>query len=465
MRELRVAARQLRKSPGFAASVILTLALGIGTTTAIFTLVYDAMLRPLPFAHADRLVNVQETVAEWSNLYPTLPVSANHFRFWDEHSHSFQAMAIMEEQSMPLGANGRPLQVGVLTATPGIFAVLDVQPRLGRAFTVAEAQPGHDHVAVLTYNLWREQFGGNTEILGKTIRLDGYPYTVVGVMPESFHMPPTEAIDSRDRVRPQALGALTPLAFDQGQLAEQMGDLNYFGLARLKPGVSAAQANAELNDEQHTISAGLPADEKATLSAVLTPWQQELVGSDQRPLILLLAAVAGLLLVGCVNITNLLLARAAGQRQQMAVASALGASRGELLRVAMREIAMLAVIGCGLGVLLASMLVPALQRYLPAALSFRGAMHLDWVGAACAVGLALSAAVMAGLAPAWIASRTAPQQVLHSESRLATESRSSRRVRRVLVSVEVAVGVALVMMTGLVAASMAKLMHVNRGFD
>ena len=186
---------------------------------------------------------------------------------------------------------------------------------------------------------------------------------------------------------------------------------------------------------------------------------------SRKPLMILLGAVAGLLLVGCVNIANLLLARAAGQKQQMAVAAALGASRSEMLRMAMRETVVLAGAGCGLGILLAMLIVPLMQHYLPPELNFRGALELDWAGAGCALLLAVAATLLAGAAPAWMVSRTAPQEVLHSESRLASESRSSRRARRVLVGVEVAVSVALVLMTGLVVASLTKLMRVDRGFD
>ncbi len=240
--------------------------------------------------------------------------------------------------------------------------------------------------------------------------------------------------------------------------------LNYFGLARLRTGVSVAAATADLDALQHTISANLPADEKATLSVMLTPFQEQLVGNNRKPLIILLAAVAGLLLVGCVNVTNLLLARAVGQRQQMAVASALGARRAELVRMALRETALLAAVGGGLGVLLASGIVPAMQRYLPPALDFRGPLHLDWAGAGCALLLAVLATLLAGAAPAFMVSRTAPNEVLHTESRLASESRGSRRARRALVGFEVAVSVALVLMTGLLTASLVKLMHVDRGF-
>ena len=464
-RDLRQAIRGLRKSPGFALTTLLTLALGIGATTAIFTMVYDVLLKPLPFAQPEQLVSMQERVAEWSNISPTMPVSANHFTMWQQNSRSFDAMAVMEEFSEPLGASGHPLQVGVLSATPGIFPVLQVKPALGRPFIKDEAQPGREHVAVLMDGLWRQQFGGDPAIVGKTIRLNGYVYIVIGVMSPSFHMPSVQSTTMfSERNNQVPLGALVPLAFTKEQLAEDMGDLNYFGLARLKHSISLAAATEDLDALQHTISARLPADEKSTLGIAVTPFQDELVGSNRRPLILLLGAVAGLLLVGCANIANLLLARAWGQRQQMSVVAALGASRAEMVRLAFRETAVLAASGAVLGVLLAAAIVPWMQRYLPEAFAFRGPLHLDWAGAACAITLAVATMFLAGAAPAWMVFRTAPHEVLHSGSRLATEARGSRYARRVLVGVEVAVSVSLLLVTGLLTASMVKLLHVDRGF-
>ncbi len=463
--DLRYAVRQLRKSPGFTITAVLTLALGIGATTAIFTLVYDVLLKPLPYSHPEQLVVMEEQVAEFKDIYPTLPMNANHLTFWQQHNRSFQSLAVMQEGALPLGIGGHPLQVGVLNATPGIFSVLDAAPSLGRAFSPEEAQPGHEHVAVLMDNLWRTQFQHDPGILGKTISLNGFPYTVIGVMPPSFHLPHLQNISTQDSSHPRPVEALLPMAFSKDQLQEPMGDFNYFGLARLKPGVSVAQANADINALQHTIMAGLSAEDKATLSATLTPFQQSLVENNQKPLLILLAAVAGLLLVGCVNIANLLLARAVGKRQQMAVAAALGASRGEMLHMAMRETVLLAALGSALGILLATLIIPAMQRYLPAALDFRGSIHLDWAGSACALILAVLTTLLAGAAPAWMMARTPPQEVLHSESRLATESRGSKRIRRTLVGVEVAVSVALVLMTGLLTTSLLRLLRTNRGFE
>ena len=462
--DMRHALRQLSKAPGFTVTVLLTLALGIGATTAIFTLVYDVMLRPLPFKHADRLVVLEEQVAEFRDIYPKLPVTANHFVNWERNSHSFEALTAIEQNSVPMGTEGHPIQVKVVRATPGIFSVLNAAPQIGRPFTAQEAQEGRDGVVVLMNDLWRTQFQSDPAILGKTITLSGYPYTVIGVMPPSFHLPVMQDLaNNTDRAKP--VEALLPQVFPQDRLAAPMRDFNYFALGRLKPGVTVAQANAEINALQHSISASLPANEKGTLSALLTPFQEALVGDNRTSLLILLAAVAGLLLVGCVNIANLLLSRAVGHRQQMAIAAALGARQAELLRMSMREPMLLAALGGALGLLLAAALVPAMQTFLPPALNFRGTLHLDWVGAGCALVLAVGATLLAGAAPAWIGSRTQPVEVLRGESRQASESRSSKRLRRVLVAVEVAVSVTLVLMTGLLTVSLVRLMRTHRGFD
>src|ERR1700723_3580029 len=196
--DLRYALRELRKSPGFTITAVLTRALGIGATTAIFTLIYDVMLKPLDYSHPEQLAVMEEQVAEFRDLYPTLPMNANHFLFWQQHGHSFQSAALMKEDSLPLGIGGHPLQINVLNATPGVFSVLDSAPVLGRAFSPQEAQPGHEHVAVLMDTLWRNQFRSDPGILGKTVTLNGFPYTVVGVMAPSFHLPHIQNFASLD---------------------------------------------------------------------------------------------------------------------------------------------------------------------------------------------------------------------------------------------------------------------------
>ena len=250
------------RPPGFAFTAILTLALGIGATTAIFTLVYDVLLRPLPYSHPEQLVVMEEQVAEFRDIYPKLPMNANHFFTWQENSQIMQSLALMEEASMPLGTGGHPLQVDTLSATPGIFSVLDIGPQLGRVFTEQETQTGHEHVVLLTNQLWRQQFQGDPGVLGRVVTLNGFPYTVIGVMPQSFHLPVVQTIAGLEKDRGKPVEAIVPLAPSKDRLEEAMGDFDYFGLARLKPGVSVAQASAEINALQHTISAGLSAEEK-----------------------------------------------------------------------------------------------------------------------------------------------------------------------------------------------------------
>lgn len=465
VQDLRHALRQLAKAPGFTLTALLTLAVGIGATTAIFTLVYDVLLRPLPFNHSERLVRIQEQVAELKDLYPVLPVNANHFVMWQRNTKTIQAMTVMWESSVPLGQGGHPLQVKMVSATPGFFGVFGVSPKLGRAFNDQEALPGHERVAVLMNDLWRTQFGSDPRILGKTIRLNGYEYTVIGVMPAGFRLPYAEDSFDAGGEAGKPTEVLTPMAFSKDQLEEDMGDFNYYGVARLNPGVTMAEARGEINALEKRIQSTLPADEKATLTATLTSLKTELVGDNRKPLLILLAAVAGLLLVGCVNITNLLLSRAVGQRQQIAVAAALGAGRGDLMRMAIRETAVLAIAGSGLGLLLAAALVPTMGRYMPSALNYLGTPHVDWAGAGCALLLAIAATLVAGAAPGWMARSLNPVEAIRGEARMSGEGRSSKKLRRALVGVEVAVSVTLVLMTGLLTASLMRLMSVDRGFD
>lgn len=463
--DLRFSLRQLRKAPGFTLTAILTLALGIGATTAIFTFVYDVLLRPLPYRNAGRIALIQEKVAEFRDIYPTLPVNANHFVDWQKNAHTAEAMAVVDRASMPMGTDGHPWQSDVLRATPGIFSVLGVSPALGRAFPASVPYHSPDeHTVILMDTLWRTQFQSDPNILGRTITLNGFPYTVIGVMPHNFHLPLMDALGDPTNSHSKAVDAIVPLTFSPEQLAERMGDFNYPGLVLLKTGVSLQQASDEFNALEHAITITLSGDDRGTLSVQLTDFQQALVGDNRKSLLILLAAVAGLLLVGCANITNLLLARAAGRRHQLAIASALGARRSELMRMALSETVLLAAAGGLLGIGFAAALIPLMQRFLPPSLDLRGVLHLDWAGAACALLLAVLSTLLAGAAPAWLATCTQPSEVLHSESRLTTESRGTKRLRRILVASEVAVGTVLILLTGLLVTSLIRMNRADRGF-
>ena len=246
LEDLRRAIRQLAKAPGFMATAVLTLAVGIGATTAIFTLVYDVLQRPLPFDHSERLVRMQEQVAELKGLYPVLPVSANHFVTWQQNAKTIQAMTVMNPESVPLGMGGHPLQVKMVSATPGFFAVFGVSPLWGahhRAGSHRGPRPGRDP----DERPVADAFGSDPRILGKTIRLNGYEYTVIGVMPASFRLPYAEDSFDANTGATKPTEVLAPMAFSKDQLSEDMGEFNYYGVARLKPGVTAAEANGEIN--------------------------------------------------------------------------------------------------------------------------------------------------------------------------------------------------------------------------
>src|SRR5262249_54013527 len=197
---------------------------------------------------------MEEQVAEFRDIYPTVPMNANNFAMWQRNNHSFQSMAVMKEGSMPLGNGGHPLQVEVLSSTPGLFSVLSAAPELGRAFTVDEAELGHEHVVILMHNTWRDQFQSDRQILGKTITLNGFRYTVIGIMPQSFHLPSTQSFAAFGAGSTKPIAVIVPLAFSKEQLQETVGDFNYVGLAQLKPGISFAQANEEINALQRTIT-------------------------------------------------------------------------------------------------------------------------------------------------------------------------------------------------------------------
>lgn len=465
LRDLRYALRHLTKSPIFTLCVVLTFMLGIGATTTIFTMVYDVLLRPLHYPHSDRLVVLEEQAAQWRDLYPTLPVSANNFTFWQTHSQSFSSLAAMLPESLPLHSTGRPVRIGVLKTTASFFSVFQIVPQIGRSFVMREDQLGQDRVVVLMDDLWKRQFNGDPHILGKTIQLDGWPYTIIGIMPKSFHLPVSKSISTYVG-KDEPMEAIIPLAFSAEQLQEKAGDYLYFSVGRLKPDVSLTTANEEIDALQRTISRDLPATEKIDLSAKLTSFQDYLVGKDRKPLYILLVAVMGILLIGCINITNLLLARFVARRRELALRIALGASRAQVMRTATLEAILLAVLGGILGLVAASFAVPLLQRYMPSELNFSGPLHVNMLSAVCTFVLIGLATVLSGMVPAWVSSsKTSPQEVLRSESRSTSESRESKYLRKVLVGVEVAMGVVLLLLTGLLSTSLIHLLRVHRGFD
>lgn len=458
--ELRFTLRQLRRSPAFSAAALFTLALCIGANIVMFSVVRNVLLRTPDYAQPQQLVVVRENIHSSDSGDRDLPVNANHLVYWRQHAQSFQGFAALGFGSMPLGGS-RPEIIGIAQHTANFFSLLGVQPILGRTLLPAEEQPGHN-VVILTEGLWRRRFAADLNMIGRAIPLDGRPYTVIGILPATFVLPAPGLMNTMHGTNGRAVEAFVPFGWSADQLGEIEGDHNYFGIARLKPGVSLAQATAEMNTLQQAIGRQTP--DRVALSATVTGLQPYLTAGSRSALVMLFAAVGTVLLIGCVNITNLLLARAAGREHEAAVRAALGATSAQLVRSAVTEPLLLAVGGCLLGLAGATLALPWLAHALPSALPLAHPLRMDAPLVLFAVGASLLCALLCGLLPAIRFVRNHPQQALRSESRTSSEAAGGKQLRRSLVIAEVAASVTLVVLAGMFLLSLYRLLRVDRGF-
>jgi predicted permease len=443
-RDARFALRLLRKSPTFALTAIGVLALGIGATTAIFSVVDAVLLRPLGFRQPERLVMVWERRSDGH----TNVIQTQNFLDWRARNRSFSGISCIYGTSVNLSGGGDPVQVPGLRASAGFFEILGVAPLLGRVFTPADDE-GTAPVAILSYGLWQRRYGGNAGILGQKILLDGAAAEVVGVMPPGFAYPTIRA----DLFTPLRLNPVT--APREGR--------NYQSVARLKPDVTLAQAQHEME-----AIAAQTARERPRMntnwSALVVPLLEQTVGKSRDTLLVLLAAVVFVLLIACANVSNLLLMRAAGRQREMTLRAALGAGRWRLLHQTAVEALLLALMGGLLGYLFAYWCVPAAIRMLPESypLPRRAEIGVDrgvlWFSIAVSVGCGL----IFGLFPALQVNRARLAEGLKRGGR--TGSGTGRGLRNALVVAEVAVAVVLVVGAGLMMRSFALLNQVDMGF-
>jgi putative ABC transport system permease protein len=454
--ELRFTLRQLRRNPAFSAAAIFTLALCIGANIVMFSIVRNVLLRTPDYAHPQQLVVLRENIRSGQSTDLDLPVNANHLYYWQAHAQSFQSFAALRSGTMPLGGSGQAEEIGIAQHTSNLFSLLGVRPILGRTLLPTEDQPGHK-VVVITEGLWRRRFAADPNIIGRAIPLDGRPYTVVGVLPSGFDLSNARLSGAGGPIE-----AFVPFGWSAELLAEIEGDHNYLGIARLKPGVSIAQATAEMNTLQQAIGRQTP--DHVHFTATVIGLQQYLTDDSRNALLMLLAAVITVLLIGCVNITNLLLARAASREHEAAVRSAVGASTMQLVRSAVAEPLLLCAAGCLLGLALATLALPYLAHILPSALPLLHPLRMDAPLVLFAIAASLVAALFCGLLPAMRFIRSHPQQALRSEGRTASESTGGKQLRRGLVIAEVAASVTLVVLAGMFLLSLYRLLRVDRGF-
>ncbi len=466
-RDIRYAIRQLRKSPGFALTAILTLALGIGAVTSVFSVVNAVLLKPFAFRDPDRLVVMRETVEDKARSERTaIPDNYRHFlRLKKDAEATLEDAAIFAQQGLSVSPNGdHPHIVGAITASPNLFRLLGVQPILGREFAEGDTKKGADDVVMLSYEGWQSFFDGDTGVIGKALRIGGQPTTVIGVLPPGVQFPQivlAPKIAFQEFARDALL--FKPQAPSERDLNADMGNFNYKAIARLKPGITLAQANAELEALQnaYTLSAHLPLQ----FGIALTPLAKDVASGVSGALWMLFAAVGAVLLIACVNLANLQLARAVNAERETAVRAALGASRGQLARSRLAESLVLAFAGGAAGAALAFGGVRLLIALAPANIPRLDEVHVSTPVLLFAAGLSIAAAIAFGMLPALRSLRVAPQAALQANSTRAANTRESHRVRSLMVAAQVACTVVLLIVTSLALRSLSRLLRQNRGFD
>jgi len=456
MQDVRYGSRMLAKHKAFTAIAVVTLALGIGANTAIFSVVNQLLLRPLPYRNADQIVMLWEVSPEGRHQNTT---SRANYRAWKAQSSSFEQIAAFTDQRLNLTGTGEPEELSVQFATPDFFKVLGVDPILGRTFLPEDDGPGKEPVAVLSYSLWQRRFGGQTNIIGQPVTLNAEKFTIIGVMPPDFQF----HIKHRSGTgRPAELWSILPMPIGPG--ANDRGRFLSV-VARLKSGVSSEQADAELKTIHARLSDEVPQYNK-NYSTELLPLREQFFGNVRRPLWLMLGAVGFVLLIACANVANLLLSLATSREKEIALRAALGARRVRITRQLLTESLLLALLGSLFGLGFAWIGIKALVAISP-----RDLVNLQTVGLNVPVllwtlGLSLLTGIIFGLAPALHISRLNLNDSLKEGGKSeSAQASGSRRLRSVLVVSEIALAVVLLASAGLLIKSFVRLQQVDRGFN
>ncbi|HTM25068.1 MAG TPA: ABC transporter permease [Vicinamibacterales bacterium] len=443
--DIQYALRRLYRSPGFTCVALVTLALGIGANTAIFTVVNGVLLQPLPYPESDRLVGIY-------HLYNGQRAVMSGPNFTDVASSAtlLENAAITSRARVILTGEGEPVRLDAAEVSASLFNVLRVRPQIGRPFAADENTPGRTNVIILSHALWQQRFGGAPDVIGRRIAIDGMSKEVVGVMPAGFSYPAGRE-------------AWMPIEYDENFVTKQRGAWQFSAVARLKPGVTPAQSAAEAAAIGRTLARQFP-DANANLDITTFPLREAMVGDIRRSVLVLLGAVAFVLLIACANVANLLLARAASRESEMAVRTALGAGRSRLIRQLLTECAILALAGGGLGLLLAVWGVAFLTSLQPQGIPRLDDVRIDGAVIVFTIAIALATGVIFGLAPAVHATQGGLSGALKEGGRGAVTTRGGSRMRGTLVIVEMALAVMLLVGAGLMMRSFMRLQSVDPGF-
>jgi putative ABC transport system permease protein len=451
-RDLRISLRTLRRTPGFAVIAILVMALGIGANVALFTVVRGVLLKPLPFNDPGRLEMLYEAGLH-ENDSPFNVVAGGIYAEWKKQNRSFSDLALVQHSRVGLSGSGGQLSEKLYSAeiSSDLLPTLGVQPAMGRGFTQADDSPAANGTVLLSWGLWKRRFGGNRAILNQTIYLDAVPYTVIGIMPAWFDFPEP------------ATQLWTPVYHDDPpEMMAGLDNHNFRVVGRLKPGVTAAQGVADLSVISRRIHNANLSDPFIFRAANSRPLLEHMVGDIKKPLYLLLAATCCLLLIACLNVANLLVARAAARRKELAIRTAMGGGWLRLMRERLMESLLLSAAGGALGLVLAAAALAWLE-HTRADMSRVESIHIDGVVAAFTVGIIVLCALFSGLIAAFSASDKRVLSALHETSRSVSGGSAQATLRKVLLTLEVGLTVILLIGAGLLLKSYERLRSADMG--